>query len=77
VTHTDAAEDRPPLRFEHDSDEWVFPLTAADGTVEIVRDHPTRYLRVEPDAESGQMRPAMRRGRPVYVSLCRDWHEAR
>jgi hypothetical protein len=77
VTHTDPAADPPPLRFEHDSDEQVFRLTAEDGTVEIVRDHPTRYLCVEPEAESGQLRPAMRRGRPVYVSHCWEEPEAR
>jgi hypothetical protein len=45
--------------------------------VELFRDNPTRYLCVEPDAETGQMRPVMKRGRPVFLYLCREDREAR
>ena len=66
----------PPFRFEHDPAAPAFRITAADGTVEVFRDNPVRYLRVEPDPETGAMRPVMRRGRPVYLFLCREDPEA-
>ena len=48
----------PPVRFEHDPEARVFRLTTADGTVEVFRDNPTRYLCVEPDPQQhGAMRP--------------------
>jgi hypothetical protein len=67
----------PPVRFEHDPAGRVFRLTAADGTVEVFRDNPTRYLCVEPDRETGEMRPVMKHGRPVYLHLCREEREVR
>jgi hypothetical protein len=75
--HVDDSVAPPPYRFEHDPAARVYRLTAPDGTVEAFRDHPTRYLSVEPDAESGQMRPVTKRGRPVYLYLCREDREAR
>ena len=77
-TYTYGPDDPPPprYRFEHDPAARVFRLTAADGTVEAFRDNPTRYLCVEPDPESGEMRPVVKRGRPVYLHLCREEREA-
>jgi hypothetical protein len=71
-------DDPPPVRFEHDPAARVFRLTTADGTVEVFRDNPTGYLCVEPDSESdtGAMRPVTRRGRPVYLYLCREERDA-
>ena len=70
--------DRPPSpRFEHDPAGRVFRLTEADGAVETFRDNPTRYLCVEPDPETGENRPVMKHGRPVYLHLCREEREAR
>ena len=71
------AVEMPPFRFEHDPAARALRITKADGTVETFRDTPTRYLCVEPDPETGAMRPVMRRGRPVYLFLCREDHEAR
>ena len=73
----EASDDPPPFRFEHDRAARVFRLTAADGTVEVFHDNPTRYLRVEPDPQTGSMRPVKKHGRPVYLYLCRDEREAR
>ena len=67
----------PPFRFEHDPAARVFRLTTADGTVEVWRDNPTRFLCVEPDPETGAMRPVTKRGRPVYLYLCREEREVR
>ena len=66
----------PPPRFEHDPAGRVFRLTTADGAVESFRDNPTRYLCVEPDPETGVMRPVLKHGRPVYLHLCREDREA-
>ncbi len=68
---------RPPVRYEHDPAGRVFRLTAPDGTVEVFRDGPTRYLCVEPDHETGAIRPVLKRGQPVYLWLCREEREAR
>ncbi len=72
-----ACEARSRYGFEHDAAARLYRLTAPDGTVERFRDHPTRHLCVEPDAETGQMRPVIQRGRPVYLWLCREEREAR
>ena len=72
-----AATEPPPVRFEHDPAGRVFRLTAADGIVEVFRDNPTRYLCVEPDPESGAMKPVMKHGRPVFLHLCREEREVR
>ncbi len=79
TSYIDGVDDRPRprTRFEHDPAARVFRLTTADGTVEVFRDNPTRYLCVEPDPESGEMRPMMKRGRPVYLYLCREERESR
>jgi hypothetical protein len=56
--------DPTPLpRLEHDPAGRVFRLIAADGEVETFRDNPTRYLCVEPDPETGAMRPVSKRPR--------------
>ena len=49
----------------------------ADGTVEVWRDNPARFLCVEPDPETGAMRPVVQLGRPVYLYLCREEREVR
>ncbi len=67
----------PHFRFEHDPKARVFRLTMADGTVEVWRDNPTRFLCVEPDPETGAMRPVVTRGRPVYLYLSREERETR
>jgi hypothetical protein len=64
-----APEDSTEFAFEHDAAHRVFRLTAPDGSMEVFRDNPMRYLCVAPDAETGAMRPVMKRGRPVYLHL--------
>ena len=72
-----AADAAPPVRFEHGPAAGVFRLTAADGTVEVFRDNPTRYLRVEPDPQTGAIGPVWKYGRPVFLYLCREEREMR
>ena len=67
----------PPFPFGHDPARRVYRLTVADGTVETFRDNPARYLCVEPDPETGAMRPVIKRARPVSLDLCRGDREAR
>jgi hypothetical protein len=61
--------------FEHDEERRVFRLTDAEGKTAYFRDKPARYLVVEPDSHSGEMRPATKYGEPVYLYLCREDHE--
>src|SRR5262249_60842441 len=65
----------PSFSFEHDKERRLFRLTGADGKIEFFRDNPTRYLVVEPDGKSGEMRPATKHGQPVYLWLCREERE--
>jgi len=63
--------------FEHDKEKHAFRLTDADGKAEYFRDNPARYLVVEPDPETGDMRPARKHGKPTYLYLCREEREVR
>ncbi len=67
----------PAFTFEHDAVQRVFRLTAPDGTTEVFRDNPTRYLCLAPDTETGETRPVMKRGKPVYLYLAREEREIR
>ena len=72
----------PPLpspvqwQWEHLPDKRLYSLTA-EGKTDYWRDNPTRYLIVEPDKETGMMKPALKRRRPVYIWLCREEREAK
>jgi hypothetical protein len=73
VWHT---EPRPlPFTFVHDKLKRLFILTWADGKVERFRDRPARQLMVEPDPETGEMRPVIKHGAPAFVYLCREERE--
>jgi len=72
---THAAPPSPP-HWEHIPDKRLFALTA-EGNTEYWRDNPTRYLVVEPDPTTGTIEPVLKRGRPVYLWLCREEREAR
>ena len=61
--------------FEHDKEKRVFRLTDAEGKAEYFRDNPARYLVVEPDPETGEMRPATQHGKPKLIYLCREDRE--
>jgi hypothetical protein len=79
VTYTYSYEIPRPLThfsFTHDTAMGRFILTNSDGTTELFRDKPVRYLVVEPDSDTGEMRPAAKHGRPVYLYLCREDRES-
>ena len=67
--------DTPSFTFEHDKQKRLFVLTWSDGRTETFRDNPARLLMVEPDPETGEMRPVIRRGRPTYIYLSREERE--
>ena len=68
----------PAFQFSHNREKRLFVLSWSDGRIEKFRDNPARQLVVEPDADSdsdpetGELRPVIKRGRPVYVYLCRE-----
>jgi hypothetical protein len=66
-----------PMRFSftHEQAKGLFVLTAREGNVARFRDKPTRFLVVEPDPETGELRPAVKHGEPVYLYLCREERE--
>ena len=70
-----APEKAPAFAFEHEREKGVYRLKWPDGKVEVFRDRPTRYLVVEPDQKTGEMRPAIKRGQPTYLYLCREERE--
>ena len=61
--------------FTHDPAKGVFVLAKPDGTTERFRDNPERHLVVEPDPVTGELRPAVKRGQPTYIYLCREQRE--
>jgi hypothetical protein len=65
---------RPPVppTFEHDTQKRLFILTHADGKIEQFRDNPARHLVVEPDPETGEMRPVLVGGKAKCFYLCRE-----
>ena len=65
----------PTFQFVHDQDKGLFVLTWPDGRVERFRDRPARQLMVEPDRQTGAIRPVIKWGQPVYVYLCREERE--
>jgi hypothetical protein len=78
TTYTYIYDPGPPLyEFEHLKEKGVFALTATDGKTEYFRDRPTRYLVVEPDAETGEFAPAVKGQKPVFLWLCREEREVR
>ena len=64
-----------PVAFEHDKQKRLFILKWPDGKTERFRDNPARQLMVEPDPRTGEMRPVIKGGEPVYVYLCREERE--
>ena len=67
----------PPYTFEHDREKGVYRLKWSDGEVEVFRDKPVRYLVLEPDRQTGELRPAITRGCPRYLYLSREEREVR
>ena len=70
--------EEPPVlafRFSHDQEKRLFILTWSDGRIEKFRDNPARQLVVEPDPETGELRPVTKNGRPVFIYLCREERE--
>ncbi|MFI5386263.1 MAG: hypothetical protein ACHQ50_09095 [Fimbriimonadales bacterium] len=61
--------------FEHDKQKRVFRLTDAAGKTEYFRENPARYLVVEPDPKTGEMRPARKHGKPTFIYICRENRE--
>jgi len=66
----------PLFDWEHLADKRLFALTE-NGKTEYWRDNPTRFLVVEPDPETGMMKPATTHRKPVYLWICREEREPR
>ena len=76
VTYTYEFREAPShFCFVHDRTKGLFVLAKPDGTTEQFRDNPVAYLVVEPDPQTGELRPASKYGRPVYLYLCREQRE--
>jgi hypothetical protein len=65
-----APEEPTRFSFTHEQAKGLFVLTTTEGKVERFRDKPTRFLVVDPDPETGEIRPAVKYGEPVYLYLC-------
>jgi hypothetical protein len=78
TTYTYEVSPSPPsFDFVHDRERRVFRLTGPEETTEFFRADPVRYLVVEPDPTSGEMKPVLKYGRPAYLYLCREEREVR
>jgi hypothetical protein len=67
----------PAFQFNHDKEKRLLVLSWPDGKTEHFRDNPIKQLVVEPDPDSttGELRPAIKNGQPVFVYLCREQRE--
>ncbi len=78
TTYTYSYTPKPALfQFRHLVQERLFSVTAVDREPRYFRDSPTRYLVVEIDDETGEVRPAVKDRKPVYLWLCREERETR
>ena len=76
TTYTYTIEAQPiAFNFEHDKQKRLFILTGPSGKAEHFRDNPARQLMVEPDPETGEMRPVIKHGKPAFIYLCREERE--
>ena len=50
-------EQRAYLTFTHQHAKGLFVLSTKEGNIERFRDNATRFLVVEPDPETGELRP--------------------
>jgi hypothetical protein len=66
----------PAFTFEHDKQKRLFVLKWSNGKTEKFRDNPVRHLIVEPDPQTGGMRPVTKRGQPTYLYLSREERES-
>ncbi len=64
-----------PTIFEHDEAKGLFIVTRPDGKAEHYRDSPVRHPIVEPDPDTGEMRPVVKDGRLAMLYLCREERE--
>ena len=65
----------PAFQLIHDREKRLFILTWSDGRIEKFRGNPARQLVVEPDPDTGELRPVTKNGRPVFVYFCREERE--
>ncbi len=65
----------PLFSFQHDTQKRLFVLSWPDGKTEHFRDSPVRHLMVEPDPQTGAMRPVIKLGKPAFVCLSREERE--
>jgi YD repeat-containing protein len=70
-------EENPPPRIEHDREKKLYRITDQDGKTEVFRDEPVRFLVVEPNRETGELRLVTYGGMPHYLYLCREEREPR
>ena len=68
-------EEPAGFSFTHEQARGLFVLTTKEGKIERFREKPMRYLVVEPDPETGELRPTVKYGEPVYLYLCREGRE--
>jgi hypothetical protein len=67
----------PRVRVEPDREKRVFRVVEPTGKTAVFRDEAVPFLVVEPDAETGEMKPALRLGEPQVLYLCREEREVR
>ena len=76
TTYTYETGEEPwQFTFTHDVVKGVYVLAKPDGTTERFRDNPARHLVLESDPVTGELRPAVKRGQPTYIYLCREQRE--
>jgi hypothetical protein len=70
-------DENPPPRIDHDRDKKLYRIIDHDGESDLFRGEPLRFLIVEPDRETGELKPVTDGGQPRYLYLCREERESR
>ena len=73
-----AFPERPPrVNVEHDREKRVFRVAQPDGTTDVFRDEPIRFLVATRNPQTSETMPMLRYGEPEYLYLCREEKEQR
>ncbi len=60
------------FRVKHDRKKHVLRIAGPDGETAEFEDEPARFLVVQADAKTGEIRPSLIGGEPSVMLLCRE-----
>jgi hypothetical protein len=61
-----------PMQIDHDRERRLFEIIGPDRKMTEFHDRAVRSLVVEPDPETGELKPVVVQGKPKVIYLCRE-----